>query len=428
MRVLPISLLLASFVGAPAIAVAADVPLTTLDVCDALGLTGLTISSDTNCLQLSGGVYYEFFWGDYETALDIVGANSLAYDDEFVSIADGNGGPTDNDWNSYLEDWFKVVGTSDTDVGPATAVIRFYHYHDIGVIDEAEDYNDQEFEIDYAYVSIGGATVLSAGLQDSIANLDDDEAFTWVPSFISDATEGVAFDNAAGGTYETEGHSIQLVHTFDNGFKTGVALEALESEGSLVGFVSYANETLTAHLTGVAGSVLDGSISDLAVHAGFTATLEHFKIRGAAAANDTGRWNALGTAEATFDIFTLSGTVDATSEREIGAVASASVVFNETTTLKGAVRYIDSDTAIADDEGLEIRGRLEHKLTEKLTVSAEAGHIWVGAGAVNGAQSIFDGVAELSWTPSDSMTVTASAAANSLGAYKFGATFDNSFD
>ena len=42
--------------------------LTSLDVCDALGLSGLTISSDTNCLQISGGVSYEFKWGDYRYA------------------------------------------------------------------------------------------------------------------------------------------------------------------------------------------------------------------------------------------------------------------------------------------------------------------------------------------------------------------------
>ena len=39
--------------------------LTSLDVCDTLGLSGLTISSDTNCLQISGGINYEFNWGDY---------------------------------------------------------------------------------------------------------------------------------------------------------------------------------------------------------------------------------------------------------------------------------------------------------------------------------------------------------------------------
>ena len=39
--------------------------LTSLDVCDSLGLSGLTISSDTNCLQITGEVKYEFTWGDW---------------------------------------------------------------------------------------------------------------------------------------------------------------------------------------------------------------------------------------------------------------------------------------------------------------------------------------------------------------------------
>jgi hypothetical protein len=33
------------------------------NVCDALGLSGLTISSDNNCLQIGGAVTYEFNWG-----------------------------------------------------------------------------------------------------------------------------------------------------------------------------------------------------------------------------------------------------------------------------------------------------------------------------------------------------------------------------
>jgi hypothetical protein len=47
--------------------------------------------------------------------------------------------------------------------------------------------------------------------------------------------------------------------------------------------------------------------------------------------------------------------------------------------LKGAVRYVDSDTAISDDEGLEVRLRAEYKAAEELTLAVEAGHIWVGA-------------------------------------------------
>lgn len=41
---------------------------TSLDVCDALGLSGLTIDSDTNTLQIRGGVQYEYALGDEDDA------------------------------------------------------------------------------------------------------------------------------------------------------------------------------------------------------------------------------------------------------------------------------------------------------------------------------------------------------------------------
>src|SRR5690606_11272622 len=50
--------------------------LTSLDVCDALGISGLTISSSDNCLQITGGVSYEFNWGDYDGTAWLVGPNA----------------------------------------------------------------------------------------------------------------------------------------------------------------------------------------------------------------------------------------------------------------------------------------------------------------------------------------------------------------
>src|SRR5688572_5941177 len=50
--------------------------LTSLDVCDDLGLSGLTISSDTNCLQISGSVAYTFEYGNFSGTGRIV-ANTL---------------------------------------------------------------------------------------------------------------------------------------------------------------------------------------------------------------------------------------------------------------------------------------------------------------------------------------------------------------
>ncbi len=39
--------------------------LPSFDICDDLGLSGLTISSEDNCLVITGGVEYTFTWGDY---------------------------------------------------------------------------------------------------------------------------------------------------------------------------------------------------------------------------------------------------------------------------------------------------------------------------------------------------------------------------
>jgi hypothetical protein len=54
-----------------------------LDICDRLGLSGLTISSDSDCLQISGEVRYEFQWGDYRGPADRdTGATAFEGDDD----------------------------------------------------------------------------------------------------------------------------------------------------------------------------------------------------------------------------------------------------------------------------------------------------------------------------------------------------------
>src|SRR6218665_2289973 len=91
--------------------------LTSLDVCDALGLSGLTISSDTNCLQITGEVKYNFNWGDYS-----------ADDLDVATPADGGlswiGGDGAADWSSKFDAYIKFVATADSDFGPAKAVLK----------------------------------------------------------------------------------------------------------------------------------------------------------------------------------------------------------------------------------------------------------------------------------------------------------------
>src|SRR6218665_2033976 len=96
--------------------------LPSLDVCDELGLSGLTISSDTNCLQISGEVAYTFSWGNYDGKRTIA---PTQFGDRNIDVPSANVAPTsNNDWESKIESWLKFVGTASSDFGPASATLK----------------------------------------------------------------------------------------------------------------------------------------------------------------------------------------------------------------------------------------------------------------------------------------------------------------
>ena len=324
--------------------------LTSLDVCDALGLSGLTISSDTNCLQLSGGVSYEFITGDYRTEAPAAGTF-----DGNRNVSIQNAG---SDWATKVEAWLKAVGTADSDFGPAKAVIKIKEV-DLNRVNNtisgpAFD-NDGErvgLYIDEAYVSVGDTTVLMAGKKSSIANVGDDAPFNFLGLFNSDAIDGkgVGID---GDDTRLGGHSIQVVSDLGNGVNVGVGLENINDEtpnagagsvtagtnslalsqnavnaaraGTLVGVVSYAGEGITAHLTGLGFGVLDGDIQEWAVHAGATGTFDAFKVRGAVAYRENFKGttadvlNALASVEGTFDLFKIALSAEVANVRNAPA-------------------------------------------------------------------------------------------------------------
>ena len=407
---LPIILMATTALALPAAAADLGV-LTALDVCDELGLSGLTVSSDSNCLQISSELYYEFHYGDYKGALPVLGS---AYSGTIDWTDDDGAAP---DWDSWVDAYLILVGTAPSDFGPAKLAMELYGYN------YAEAQNgvtvpDTDLSFDYAYVSVGDGTVLTAGLvEESIFNENDDDAFGWLPSFISDETDGVAFDGGAG-TYGYEGHAVQLTHKFGDGLSAGIALEDLDADGSLIGVVNYAGDRVSAHVSLLAGDILDGGFNDIALHSGLTATFDAVKLRGAVAANNSGWWNALASAEATLDMFTLAGTIDGTSERELGLTGAATAKLNDSFTVELAARYLDADVTIIDNEGTEVRGRVEYAATETVTLAAEAGYLWTGPAAPSGTQGIADGLLELTWAPVGGFESTAAIAANSIGAYK----------
>src|SRR5215217_3034675 len=130
--------------------------LTSLDVCDELGLSGLTISSDTNCLQISGGVEYEFNWGDYRGSFPVAGILG-GLEVRNADAADGVS-PAEHDWESQVTAWLKFVGTASSDFGPAKAVIKIRDIQETrvqneGLMSDDDDTGGPEFQ--EAYVQVG---------------------------------------------------------------------------------------------------------------------------------------------------------------------------------------------------------------------------------------------------------------------------------
>jgi len=437
-RTIPLLVMAATLAAMTPAVQAADLGvLTSLDVCDATGTSGLTLSSAANCLKISGSIYYEFSAGNYAPRLQVLPPLAISGepDDDQVSVIDDSGDP---DWYSYVEGYLRFEAVAESDFGPARAVIDLYGYQEHEWIDGVESINDDAaVSMDYAYVAIGDTTVITAGLNgDSIINVEDDTPYDWLGTLNSNwIGDGVDFANADatnnGSDYDTAGHVITVVSDFGNGLKAGIGLESLEADGSLVGFVSYGGDDvpLGGHFSFVAGDVLNGTFDDWAIHTGITASIEAFKASAALALNDTGWWNALFTGQATFDIFTLAGTVDATSEDEFGASGSITAKLNDEVTLKLGGRWIDFDTTAADTEGAEVRARVEYAVSEALTLGGELGYYADGSATPNGADSIVDVLADLSWSPVGSgYTATLAGAVNSYGGYKTTFTAEKTFE
>jgi len=452
--------------------------LTSLDVCDALGLSGLTISSDTNCLQLSGGVSYEFITGDYRTE----GAVARTFDgNRNISIQDAG-----SDWATKVEAWLKAVGTADSDFGPAKAVIKIKEVdlmrinNTVGGTTYDNDGERVGLYIDEAYVSVGDTTVLMAGKKSSIANIGDDAPFNFLGLFNSDAIDGkgVGID---GDDTRLGGHSIQVVSDLGNGVNVGVGLENINDEtpnagagaypvpagalgagipafnaavsqngpnasraGTLVGVVSYAGEGITAHVTGLGFGVLDGNISSWAIHAGATGTFDAFKVRGAVAYWDNFKdttadvLNALGSVEGTFDLFkiALSGEVANVNNSAVGNYTdygfggSVGVNVSEGVDINLGARYFFDDVggAVNDASTWQVAAQIVAAVTETIKVTGEVGGYFgnaiadnnYGPGNLTGFRndSVFYGSAELAWAPGGGFTSSLKGELNSESAYK----------
>jgi hypothetical protein len=419
--------------------------LTSLDICDELGISGLTISSDTNCLQITGSVSYEFVWGDYEfddngdgpgdgstapvgSAFAVTGAGTRR-----IAISDG-----DMDWASKVEAWIKFVATANSDFGPAKAVIKIKDVQQIdgwgfsgagNVIKGGDDTTGPIF--DEAYVAIGDSTVFIAGKAGSIMNKKNDEPLNWLGLFNSDAVDkGVAWNVSL----PDGGHVLQVTSDLGNGVSIKGGLEALNNlnttaAGTAVGVIEYAGDGISAHATFAAGGFLDGVVENWGVHAGLSGEFDMFKFVAAIAGDNSGYWNGLGSASATFDIFTLAvsgefvqnnatsgngdGGTDFGAGGSIGAAVTDGVSINA-----GSRFYVDAGGGNASWQSAV---NVVASVTETLTLTGEVGW-YANTGTTDpfdvGPQSVFYGAAELAWAPGGGFTASGKGEVYSNGAYK----------
>jgi len=449
--------------------------LTSLDVCDELGLSGLTISSDTNCLQISGEVKYDFSWGDYRNPGYGIGVTSI-----LGAVNVDRGGATAGvraDWESRVQSWLKFVGTAGSDFGPASAVIKLKSDDRSraidGVVSNAAATN--AVTIDEAYVQVGDSTVLTAGKRGSIFNKGDDEPFNFTGLFISSRADAgvIADENADTLAPKRGGHVIQLWSNIGEGLIAKIGLENLNSDGAtdlganplivgggpavtgqqkagtLVGVLDYSGSGITAHISGAVGGLLDGVSTNgdtYLVHSGVTATFDQFKVRGALAigggydaalAANYSYWNGLVSAEAKFDMFKLAVSGEALGgtqsngvalDTDYGFGASVGATVAEGIDINLGGRYFNDGTAGVGD-GYQVAVQLVAALTESIKLTGEVGVYGHGEDTVafnrgngailNPATSDFYGKAELAWTPvGGGFSSAVGATVQQNGAYK----------
>lgn len=432
--------------------------LTSLDVCDSLGLSGLTISSDTNCLQISGKVSYEFVWGNYANDNPAVAGTTIAatlfgvrkIDAPSTGAAPGVG---NLDWDSKVEALLKFVATASSDFGPARVVLNLRQrdytrsYHNANGTVNLVNGDAHGLRFQDAYVQVGDTTIISAGRKGSIFNDGDDEPFNFTGLFISDAVDkGVSKRGL-----ETGGHVIQVESSFGEGFVGKLGLEGLErvdaNAGALIGVLDYSGNGITAHISGGVDGLLNGAANEedsYVVHAGFTGTFDAFKLRAALSTGGSLNpalvtaggtayrtwWNGLVSGEATFDMFKIalsgefSGATDAvgaTIPTDFGVGGSIGAQVAEGIEINLGGRYFNDGRAGFGD-GYQVALQLAAAVTESLKLVGEIG-VYGNAGdvapaPVAAAWSDFYGKAELQWAPGGGFTSSVAAQAQQNGAYK----------
>jgi hypothetical protein len=365
--------------------------VTSLDICDELGLSGLTISSDDNCLVITGGVTFEYNIGDYDPPVVYSDFDRSGNNYE----VDDNDGVIES--SADVDAWLKFVATANSDFGPATATIKLISEDITGAADPA-------VLIDEAWVGIGDTTMLMAGYKGSIFNDGDDAPLNYLGLFnSSDVDAGVGFQDGT----NNGGDVIQVVSNLGNGLSIKGGLESLgDVSGQLtgVGVIEYAGDGITAHASGS----YDTNLAEWNVHAGFKGTWDPITVVAAVAA-DAGWWNTLGSVSATFDMFTIALSGEATSAGEWGVGGSVSATVTDGVTVNLGSRFWNA----TGPDVWQAEAGISAAATETITVTA-------AIGAIDGSADplVIYGKAGLAWAPGGGFTASVEGKAQSNGAFK----------
>jgi len=352
---------------------AADPIAVALDTCDLLNITGLTISSESNCLKFEGEVSYEWDY-NYDAGTDTVSTES--------TVA----------WE------LTATATADSDFGPAFAVIELTGEHATGDILADAVFGD-------AYVGIGDAasTIIYAGKKGTIGNFDDDETLTAV--YTSTITNGLED--------EIGGHVIQVQTSLGDGIVAGLGLEDLQNDGeaSLVATVHADQDWGTAHATFIFDDLISAD-NAWVLHTGASFKADDFTFQAGFATASDSTWAALFSAEAVVDMFTAAAGFGTDSTGDWDASLSGVAAIDDATTLTVAATFDESSAWAATIEG-------EFKASDTLTFDA-------GVEFTSASLTTFD--AGLTWAPGGGFEASAGIDANSDGDYGFNTSFEKAFD
>ncbi|WP_421950608.1 porin [Pelagibacterium sp.] len=357
-----------------------------LGVCDAYGISGLTIESDDTCLSISGEVSYEWAVED-------------------LSLTTGFGYTSDVDWELAFE------ATTQTDSGAAVAFISFVDDDTTGV--------DVDPVIDQAYVQFGDTTVLSAGLKDSAFDTeildrtygggDEYGVFDW------DYDEN---DLTAGSIVAQGGHVITIESLVADGFTVIAGFEDLENNGTALLGVQYDGGMFSGEAAVLVGDLYNNLATDpVNFYAAVTAEFDSFEARAGVLFDDTGYYIASLGASATLDMFTLD--VDAFFEDsgEWGVAGEGSFDATDTVAVYLGAGY-EEDTGT---DSWTVYGGVDVDVTEVIVANAELGYV-ERTGAI--VTDYIYGAAGVTYAPGGGFETGLTVYANTLDDYKL--TFEAS--